>query len=272
MVEKITENLIGLIKSGERVTIEYKEAKKTLPSNLFETICSMLNRDGGHIFLGINDLQEVTGVYKDYIKQMKKEFADLCNNPEKIFPTVHLDMKEYLYKEKIILYIYVHESSDVHKTVNKFYDRNEDGDYDITNNTSQISNLYIRKRNTYIENKIYPFATIDDLRLDLLERAKIMAGNKIRNHPWLEMTNEEMLRSAGLYERNLETGKEGLNLACILLFGKDEIIASALSYYKTDAILKIENQERYDDRDDIRTNLLDAYDRLTSFILKMDKE
>ena len=47
-----------------------------------------------------------------------------------------------------------------------------------------------------------------------------------------------MLRSAGLYEKNLETEKEGINLACILLFGKDNIINSALSYYKTDAILK----------------------------------
>ena len=54
--------------------------------------------------------------------------------------------KEYMYEEKHILYIYVHESSDVHKTAYKIYDRNEDGDFDITNNTTLISNLYIRKR------------------------------------------------------------------------------------------------------------------------------
>lgn len=39
-------------------------------------------------------------------------------------------------------------------------------------------------------------------------------------------------------------------------------------YYKTDAILKVKDTERYDDRDDIRTNLLDSYDRLTDFIKK----
>ena len=268
MIENLPKNLIGLIKTGESTTIEYKEAKKSLPSSLFESICSMLNRNGGHIFLGVKDDSEVIGVYKDYTKTMKKEFVDLCNNPEKIFPTVHLDIKEYLYEEKHILYIYVHESSDVHKTVNKIYDRNEDGDFDITNNTTQISNLYIRKRSTYIENKIYPFATMDDLRVDLIEETRKMASNRTSNHPWSKMSNEEMLRSAGLYERNLETGKEGFNLACLLLFGKDDIIASALSYYKTDAILKIKDIERYDDRDDIRTNLLDSYDRLTDFIKK----
>ena len=268
MIENLPKNLIGFIKTGESTTIEYKEAKKSLPSSLFESICSMLNRNGGHIFLGVKDDSEVIGVYKNYTKTMKKEFVDLCNNPEKIFPTVHLDIKEYLYEEKHILYIYVHESSDVHKTANKIYDRNEDGDFDITNNTTQISNLYIRKRSTYIENKIYPFATMDDLRIDLTEETRKMASNRTSNHPWSKMSNEEMLRSAGLYERNLETGKEGFNLACLLLFGKDDIIASALSYYKTDAILKIKDIERYDDRDDIRTNLLDSYDRLTDFIKK----
>ena len=268
MIESLPQNLIEFIALGESTTIEYKEAKKNLPSNLFETVCSMLNRNGGHIFLGVKDDSEVIGVYKDYTKTMRKEFVDLCNNPEKIFPTVHLEIKEYLYQDRHILYIYVHESSDVHKTANKIFDRNEDGDFEITNNTTQISNLYIRKRSTYIENKIYPFATMNDLRVDLIEEARKMASNRTSNHPWSKMSNEEMLRSAGLYEKNLETGKEGFNLACLLLFGKDDIIASALSYYKTDAILKIKDTERYDDRDDIRTNLLDSYDRLTSFIKK----
>lgn len=268
MVENLPKNLIQFINAGESAIVEYKEAKKNLPSSLFETICSMLNRNGGHIFLGVKDNSEVVGVYKNYTKIIKKEFADLCNNPEKIFPTVHLDMKEYLYEKKHILYIYVHESSDVHKSANKIYDRNEDGDFDISNSTTQISSLYIRKRNTYIENKIYPFATMDDLRIDLIEEARKMASNRTANHPWAKMSNEEMLRSAGLYEKNLETGKEGFNLACLLLFGKDDIIASALSYYKTDAILKIKNIDRYDDRDDIRTNLLDSYVRLTDFIKK----
>ncbi len=228
----------------------------------------MLNRNGGHIFLGVKDDKEIIGINDDYIKALKKEFVDLCNNPEKIFPTIHLDIKEYIYDKKHILYIYVYESSDVHKTANKIYDRNEDGDFDITNNTTLISELYIRKRSTYIENKIYPYACMDDLRHDLIDRARNMASNRMANHPWKKMSDEEMLRSAGLYEKNLETGNEGINLACILLFGKDDIILSALSYYRTDAILRIDNLDRYDDRDDIRTNLMDAYVRLTDFIKK----
>ena len=199
---------------------------------------------------------------------MKKNFVNLCNNTEKINPTVHLEMKEYLFEAKEILYIYVYESSDVHRTANKIYDRNEDGDFDITGNTSLISQLYIRKSSTYIENKIYPFATMNDLRKDLIDKARNMAINRVANHPWATMNDIEMLRSASLYEKNLQTGEEGINLAGLLLFGKDDVISTALSYYKTDAILKVNNLDRYDDRDDIRTNLIESYERLTHFMKK----
>lgn len=268
MIEKLPNNLLNIIKNGESSTVEFKKATNKLPNNLFETICAMLNRNGGHIFLGVEDSGKVVGIYKNATKDMKKNFANLCNNLEKISPSVHLDMYEYEYDSKIILYTYVYESSDVHKTTNKIYDRNEDGDFDITNNTILISNLYIKKCNTYIENKIYPYATIKHLRSDLIERARVMAHNRDNNHPWTKMNDLELLKSASLYEYDMQTGMEGINLAGILLFGKDETIKSALSYYKTDAILRVKDLDRYDDRDDIRTNLIESYDRLMNFMTK----
>jgi len=57
-------------------------------------------------------------------------------------------------------------------------------------------------------------------------------------------------------------------LAAILLFGKDETIQSALPHHRTDAILRKINLDRYDDRDDIRTNLIESYERLTLFVAK----
>ena len=66
-------HLLKIIEKGEGITIEFKEAKRKLPSSLFETICSMLNRNGGHIFLGIQDDGTEVGVYRDYIKEMKKD-------------------------------------------------------------------------------------------------------------------------------------------------------------------------------------------------------
>ena len=216
MVDEMPRYLKQVIMYGEGTTCEFKIARNGLPCNLFETICAMLNRNGGHIFLGIKDDGEIVGIDSEDIRVLRKEFADLCNNSQKIYPTVHLEIKEYLYDEKSILYVYVHESSSVHKTVNKVFDRNEDGDFDITSNTNLLSELYIKKKNTYIENKIYPYAKMSDLRPDLIDKVRKMAFNRTANHSWFSMTNEEMLRSTGLYERNLETGEEGITLACLV--------------------------------------------------------
>ena len=86
---------------------------------------------------------------------MKKDFVNLCNNPEKIDPTIYLNIKEYEINGKVILHIYVNESSSVHRTAGKVFDRNEDGDYEVKQQ-KRIANIYIRKQEFYTENKIYP--------------------------------------------------------------------------------------------------------------------
>ena len=154
-MEKLNNSLLNIIRKKEKTTTEFKKAQNKLPDNLFETICAMLNRNGGHIFLGIDDDGTILGINKDYISQMEKDFANLCNNPNKIEPTIYLNIHEYVVDDKIILYIPVHESSMVHKTNNIVYDRNIDGDYKVTIQ-ERIANIYIRKQDFYTENKVFP--------------------------------------------------------------------------------------------------------------------
>ena len=265
---KLPEYLLELIKHGEKIDVELKMSKNKLPLTLFETICAFLNRNGGHIFLGVDDSRKIVGVNPDKITDLKKDFANLCNNPQKIFPTIQLLIREYEYEDKKILYINVYESSEVHKSNNKIFDRNKDGDNDITNNTALISQMYIRKGSSYAENEIFEYATLDDLRRDVIARARQMAVNKNVNHPWKDMDDLALLRSASLYEKDYHTNKEGVNLAGILLFGKDEVIKSIRSFYKTDALYRESDTDGYLDRDDIRTNLIDSYFRLTEFVKK----
>lgn len=43
--------LLELIKKGEKISTEFKEASINLPDSLFETVCAFLNRNGRtHIF------------------------------------------------------------------------------------------------------------------------------------------------------------------------------------------------------------------------------
>ena len=106
------------------------------------------------------------------------------------------------------------------------------------------------------------------MRLDLIPKVKQMALTYNSAHPWERMTDMELFRSAGLYEENVKTGEKGFNLAAILLFGRDEIIRSCAPGYTTDALLRKENLDRYDDRLIVETNLIEAFDQLMGFIAK----
>ena len=272
MAEKISESLLNIIKEGESYTTELKEATTNLPKSLFESICGMLNRNGGHIFLGVTDNRDIICLDKNSIEKNKKDFSNLCNNTQKISPTIYVKMNEYEYNGKTILHIYIPQSSTVHRTSGKIFDRNQDGDYEITNE-SLIESIYLRKQTDYSENRIYPFATMNDLRIDVIERVKQMAIENYHlngkgQHPWINMTPEEILKSLQLYDKDYTTGKEGLTLAAILLFGKDETILSVVPHHRTDALYRVHDIDRYDDRDIITTNLIESYDRLMAFIVK----
>jgi ATP-dependent DNA helicase RecG len=101
---------------------------------------------------------------------------------------------------------------------------------------------------------------------ELMPRVRIMADTKIPGHPWKDMDDMEIMRSAGLYEENQYVKEKGFNLAGILLFGKDETILSCCPGYVTDCILRRVDLDRYDDRLMIRTNLIDAYNQAIQFI------
>ncbi len=53
-----------------------------------------------------------------------------------------------------------------------------------------------------------------------------------------------------------------------MLLGKDEVIQSVCPAYKTDALLRKINKDRYDDREIIKTNLIESYEALMAFAQK----
>ncbi|MGI6383212.1 MAG: RNA-binding domain-containing protein [Tissierellaceae bacterium] len=248
--------------------MEFKESKNKLNKDVFDTVCAFLNRNGGHLFLGVKDDGTITGIDEDAIDRIKKDFVTSLNNSNKINPTAYVSIEEIEINGQKILHSFIPESSQVHRCNGKIYDRNEDGDFNIAENTTLVSNMYIRKQGTYTENKIFPYAEFKDLKSELFTRVRKMAVNKNSSHPWQAMDDFELLKSASLYLKDPQTGKDGITLGGILIFGTRELISAALPHYRTDAILRKVNLDRYDDRDDIRVNLIESHDRLMSFVSK----
>jgi ATP-dependent DNA helicase RecG len=257
-----------IMKQGEGIHVEFKACSNKLSKEVFETVCAFLNRSGGELLLGVSNEGKVIGVDKNNIEQIKKDFVTTINNPQKITPAFYLSFEEIMIGDKIVLYVYVPQSSQVHRCNGRIFDRNEDGDFDITDNTNLVTAMYLRKQTTYSENRVYPFVRLNDFRKDLLIRVRKMAANRKPDHPWESMDDMELLKSSQLYLKDYQSGKEGFTLASVVLLGKDEVILSVIPHFRTDAILRIENLDRYDDRDDIRTNLLESYDRIMAFAAK----
>lgn len=79
------------------------------------------------------------------------------------------------------------------------------------------------------------------------------------------MDDQELLKSAGLYGRDVVTGEEGFNLSALILLGKDDVILNVAPIYVTDALVRKVNVDRYDDREIIKTNLIESYSQLLDF-------
>ena len=170
MVNK--KEVLDLITLGEGIDREFKESKNTPNRDIYQTICAFLNRIGGHILLGVSDDGRITGINPNAAAKIKKEIVTSTNNPQKINPPVYLAIDDIELDGKTVIDIYVPESSQVHRCNGKIYDRNEDGDLDITHQNDAVTTLYMRKQSTFSENKVYPYLTMDELRDELFEKIR----------------------------------------------------------------------------------------------------
>ena len=263
MTEK---ELKDLIYKGEKIDVEFKKSENELSKNVYESVCSFNNRNGGHLFLGvIDETKEINGVNPNKIDKIIKDFTTAINNGNKINPPMYLTPEVYDMNGKKIVYIRIPEGTQLRRLNGRIWDRTHEGDIDITENAELVYKMYARKQSTFFVNKVYPNLGLEFLDSELIQKAKKMAISRVDSHAWTNMNEEEILRSSGLILTEPDTGREGITLAAILLFGKDNTIMSVLPQYKTDAIYRVKNIDRYDDREVIITNLIDSYRKLMEF-------
>ena len=254
-------NMLAL---GENVGIEFKRAGDGPKSDTYETICAFLNHTGGDIILGVSDKGEVLGLPEKSVDDMMRSIVKITNDPNIFRPTLAVWPEHVVFEGKHLILVHVPESPEVHWFKGECYERVHEADV-VARGAAHIAQLFIRKQHIFTEQRVYPLVTKDDLRLDLLPRVRNMTRARNGNHPWLSMSDDELLASAQLTGRDYETGRDGFKAAAVLLLGKDQVIGSLFPAYKTDALLRRVNVERYDDRDTVSTNLIESWERLLAF-------
>ena len=252
-----------LIELGETPTVEFKRCGGNPSADVFETICSFANGFGGTLLLGVTDNGAIEGVGERAL-EIRRNIANVINNPATFDTPISIESDEVLIDGKSLVRLWVPPSPSIHSFKKVIYARVEDSDVALRT-ADQISQLAIRKQGIYTEQRVFRHVAVSDLRQDLIEGARKLAVANRPGHPWRAMTDEELLRSAGLMGHNYASGEDGINLAGILLLGKDEVIRSVCPQYRTDAIVQRGDENRYDDRITERTNLMDSYRGISRF-------
>jgi len=97
------EEMRELLTKDEKITVEYKACQNGIHDDVHETVCSFSNRYGGYIIMGVEDGGKPIGINKKLIKDMKKNFVNQLNNPDKMSPTLYLSIEEIEYEGMTLL-------------------------------------------------------------------------------------------------------------------------------------------------------------------------
>ena len=257
-----------ILSQEEGIKIEFKKANNSAPKSLYETVVSFSNTDGGTIILGADDDGTVIGVENRTIGQIQTDIVTALNERSCINPPLYLQPEVIQHTNGVLLVLQIPASSQVHDHAGKIYIRESDADIDITGQQSQIADLFHRKRTLFSEGEIYDHLNMPDLDETLFKKARTLIRNYKSDHPWLLTDNLQMLKDSILWKKDFAAGKEGYTLAAALIFGKDQTIQSILPAYKVEAMVRIKDKDRWDDRITLRTNLIDTYLQLKEFINK----
>ena len=257
----------SLIAQGEGMSLEFKRCGgDKIERDVFETVCSFANRQGGTILLGVTDDGDIAGVDDALVLQLERNLINVTSNPKLFSPSPTVEFERVtLDSGRSVIRVWVPMGPETYRFKGEVFDRVADVDVRLTSDL-QISSLAIRKRGLYTERRVYPWITKADLRSDLLQRTRDLAAMAHSgSHPWVTMDDDELLRAARLWSRDAETGERGFTLAAALLVGSDDLIFDIAPAYRTEALLRREDTDRYDDRLTVQTNLIDAYDQLVEF-------
>jgi ATP-dependent DNA helicase RecG len=179
---------------GENACTEFKCGGGKIEDDTYETVCSFSNRFGGDICLGVLNDGTVVGVPEKAAPDLAKNFIAMAGNPDVFSPVAYIEPQILKYEGKTIIHIRVSLSPNVHTFKIAVYDRVGDADVRVKG-TNQIAEMYIRKHDIFTERRVCKYVTEEGLRIDLLPSLRLMAVNRIANHPWKNLSDIELLHS-----------------------------------------------------------------------------
>ncbi|WP_089724706.1 RNA-binding domain-containing protein [Candidatus Thiosymbion oneisti] len=219
--------------------LEFKSAQGGLPKSLWQTYSAMANSHGGVILLGVENDGQVSGVSEP--QRLKKAFWDTINNRGKVNLNLctDADLAEVQHADGLILAIRVPQATRYQRPVflgqnplTGTYRRNYEGDYRCTE--PEVSRMLSDRAEEPADSGILEGFGMEDLDLPSLYQYRHRLVSHKPTHPWLSEDDVRFLAKLGGWRRDRKAGTEGLTLAGLLMFGRDETLREGAPGYHVD--------------------------------------
>ncbi|MEG4170945.1 MULTISPECIES: RNA-binding domain-containing protein [unclassified Microcoleus] len=236
------ETLLDRINLGEDQDIEFKSAEGGFPNEVWKTVSAFANTDGGYIVLGVKETRigfEISGVRNPNV--LIKEFWNNHNNSQKLNFSIcgNSDLQTLKIEAHNLVVIKVPRATRAQRPVfinnNPMigtYKRNHDGDYRCTD--AEVRQMLRDANDTPQDIQILEGFDLNDIDAETLKSFRQRFSSREPDHPWLALDDSDLLRQLGGWSRDRSTGKEGLTIAALLMFGRERSILDALPHYQLD--------------------------------------
>jgi len=220
---------------NEDFEVEYKSGKNGFPKELWKTYSAFANTNTGVIIIGVKENKEnllVEGLNNQQIEKYKKQFWNECNNPNKVSRNLisNEDLKVVEFKNKKLMAIKVpfanRTERPVYLTQNPLrntYKRNHEGDYRCTDDEVKRmladSSAELKRDSLILEH-----FTVDDFDPSTVKKFKQLFTSSKPDHPWHALEDIDLFKKIGAYRIDRKTKNEGITLAGLLMFGKEDSI------------------------------------------------
>ncbi|WP_222717477.1 AlbA family DNA-binding domain-containing protein [Listeria portnoyi] len=196
---------------NESVILEYKESRKQLSKDFWETYSAFANTKGGLVVLGVKEKKHENRI--DYqivgVENTEKIIAELftsLNNPQKVNYNVIND--DNVSTREIdgmhIIEVRVNEAPTTKKPVyinnniKHTFKRSNEGDMKVSDTELRS---FLRNAEDDLDSELLKGYTMDDLDYESIVRYKDIVGERDLETDYLTLSNEEFLMTIGAMRR-----------------------------------------------------------------------
>lgn len=213
-----------------------------LPKDFWPSYSAMANTDGGLILLGVEEKKgrlSAKGIPNP--DGIRKELADLLGNKQKV--SVNLLTNKTIHtlelEGKTILAIQIPRATRKQRPVfingnplTGTYRRFHESDLEMP--VDEIKLMLSEQQVESLDYRILPKFGMDDLSIPTLQAYRQTHATLNPGHHWSELSNIDFLREIRAWNRDRESGEEGLTVAGLLMFGKFQSIQDEFPHYALD--------------------------------------